>query len=63
MKRRAQLAEAIERNRTELAVAPLALRVGSAFAGLAPGLAATVTSKTGNDKLAEQMAAGHRATG
>ncbi len=57
------VAEAIERNRAEVDVAPLALRFGSAFAGLAPGLAATVTRKTGSDKLAEEMAAGHRAKG
>jgi short-subunit dehydrogenase len=57
------VAEAIVRNRAEVDVAPLTLRVGSAFAGLAPGLAATVTRKTGSDKLAEEMAAGHRVSG
>jgi short-subunit dehydrogenase len=57
------VAEAITRNRAEVDVAPLTLRVGSAFAGLAPGLAATVTRKTGNDKLAEKVAAGHRPKG
>jgi short-subunit dehydrogenase len=57
------VAEAIARNRAEVDVAPLTLRVGSAFAGLAPSLAATVTRKTGNDKLAEELAAGHRVKG
>ena len=52
------VAEAIARNRPEVDVAPLTLRVGSAFAGLAPGLAATVTRKTGNDKLAEEWRRG-----
>ena len=39
--------QAIERNRAEVDVAPLTLRAGAAFAGLAPGLAATVARKTG----------------
>ncbi len=56
-------ADAIERNRTEVDVAPLPLRAGAAFANLAPALAATVTRVSGNDKLAEQVAAGHRAAG
>jgi short-subunit dehydrogenase len=54
------VAEAIERNRAEVDVAPLPLRVGTAFAGVAPGIAATVTRRTGSDKLAASIAAGHR---
>lgn len=54
------VAEAIERNRAEVDVAPLSLRVGTVFAGVAPGIAATVTRKTGSDKLAVSIAAGHR---
>jgi uncharacterized protein len=54
------VAEAIEKNRAEVDVAPLPLRVGAIFAGVAPGISATVTRKTGNDKLAESIAAGHR---
>jgi uncharacterized protein len=54
------VAEAIERNRAEVDVAPLHLRVGTIFAGIAPGIAATFTRKTGNDKLATSIAAGHR---
>jgi len=57
------VAEAIERNRAEVDVAPLTLRLGSIFAGAAPGIAATVTRRTGSDKLAEEMAAGQRAKG
>ncbi len=57
------VAEAIERNRAEVDVAPLTLRLGSIFAGAAPGIAASVTRRTGSDKLAEEMAAGHRAKG
>jgi short-subunit dehydrogenase len=54
------VAEAIEHNRAEVDVAPLPLRVGTLFAGAAPGFAATVTRKTGGDKLAISIAAGHR---
>ncbi len=52
---------AIERNRGELDVAPIALRLGSAFSGIAPELAATVTRKTGGEKIAHQLADGQRA--
>jgi uncharacterized protein len=55
------VASAIERNRAEVDVAPLPLRAGAAFAGLAPGLAATLTRISGSDRLAEELAAGHRA--
>ena len=54
------VAEAIEHNRAEVDVAPLTLRMGTVFAGVAPGIAATVTRKTGGDKLAVSIAAGHR---
>jgi short-subunit dehydrogenase len=47
---------AIEHNRGEVDVAPLALRLGSAFAGLAPELSATVTRKLGGDKIAGELA-------
>jgi short-subunit dehydrogenase len=50
--------DAIERNRGEVDVAPLSLRVGSAFSGLAPELAATITRKTGGDRIAHQLADG-----
>lgn len=57
------VADAIERNRAEVDVAPLALRAGTAIAGIAPSLAATVTRVTGADKLADEVVAGHRAAG
>jgi short-subunit dehydrogenase len=47
---------AIERNRGEVDVAPLSLRMGSAFSGIAPELAATITRKSGSDKIAHQLA-------
>ncbi len=53
--------EAIERNRGEVDVAPLSLRLGSAFSGIAPELAASVTRKTGSDRIAHQLADSQRA--
>jgi short-subunit dehydrogenase len=50
--------EAIERNRGEVDVAPISLRVGSALAGLAPELSAAITRKSGGDKLAAIVADG-----
>jgi hypothetical protein len=54
-------AEAIERNRAEVDVAPLTLRAGALFGGAAPGLAATVTRLTGGDRIAAAVADGQRA--
>jgi len=48
---------AIERNRAEIDVAPLAMRLGSAFAGLAPEASAAVSRKLGGEKIAGEMAA------
>jgi short-subunit dehydrogenase len=50
--------KAIEHNRGEIDVAPLPLRLGSAFSGIAPELAATVTRKLGGHKIASDLAAG-----
>jgi uncharacterized protein len=47
----------IERNRAELDVAPLALRLGTAFAGLAPQISANVSRLAGSGKIAAEMAA------
>jgi short-subunit dehydrogenase len=51
---------AVERNRAELAVAPLGLRLGAGFASVAPELAATVSRKMGSDKVASDLANGQR---
>lgn len=51
---------AIERNRGEVDVAPIALRLGSTFSGLAPEMAATFTRKMGGEKIATSLAAGQR---
>ncbi len=54
------VAVAIERNRAEVDVAPLGLRAGAAFAGVAPSFAATVTRLTGSDDLSVEIASGQR---
>ncbi|MDX6707661.1 MAG: hypothetical protein QOK16_771 [Solirubrobacteraceae bacterium] len=46
---------AIERNRGEVDVAPVGLKVGSAISGIAPELSATVTRKLGGHKLAAEF--------
>ena len=51
---------AIERNRGEIEVAPLFLRVGSSLASVAPGLAATLSRRMGGEKIASAIAAGQR---
>lgn len=52
--------EAIERNRAEVDVAPLQLRIGSLFSGLAPDLSATITRRMGGDRIAQGMAESQR---
>jgi short-subunit dehydrogenase len=52
--------EAVEHNRAEVDVAPLGLRLGAAFAGLAPGIAASVSRKMGSDRVASKLATGQR---
>ena len=49
---------AIERNRAEIAVAPVGLRLGAGFASVLPGVAAAVSRLTGGDKVAHSLAAG-----
>jgi short-subunit dehydrogenase len=51
--------KAIERNRAELDVAPLSVRLGSTFASLAPEAAANVSRRLGAHKVAGEMAAGN----
>ena len=49
---------AIEKNRGEIDVAPLPMRLGSKFAGIAPELAATVSRRMGAEEIARDMQAG-----
>ena len=51
---------AVERNRAEVEVAPLGLRVGAAFGALAPELAATASRRMGGERVASDLAAGQR---
>ncbi|MCW2990019.1 MAG: family NAD(P)-dependent oxidoreductase [Solirubrobacterales bacterium] len=51
---------AIERNRFEVDVAPVSMRLLTTFASLAPATAAKITAKTGGSKIAEDLAAGQR---
>lgn len=48
---------AIERNRAEVDVAPLPLRLGAAFAGIAPQTAAFFSRLGGSAKIASEMSA------
>jgi short-subunit dehydrogenase len=52
---------AIERDRSEVDVAPLGLRLGTAIAGLAPEVAATVQRRLGAAELAKQFEDGQSA--
>jgi uncharacterized protein len=49
---------AIERNRGEIDVAPVGLKLGTLFGGVAPELAAAVTRRMGGAKVAEQFERG-----
>jgi short-subunit dehydrogenase len=51
---------AIERNRAEVQVAPLSLRLGATLAGVAPQLAAAASRLMGSDRVASELAAGQR---
>jgi short-subunit dehydrogenase len=51
---------AIERNRAEVEVAPLGLRLGAAFGALAPELAAAASRRMGGEQVASDLAAGQR---
>ncbi len=56
----AAVLKAIERNRAEIEVAPAALRLGAAFATVAPGLAASASRRMGGEKVASELATGQR---
>jgi len=53
-------ADAIERNRAEVVVAPLSLRLGAAAAGIAPEAAATVQRRLGGHRIARSFARGQQ---
>jgi len=51
---------AIEKNRAEVSVAPLAIRGGSALAGLFPAPVAAIQRRLGAQKIADAMSEGQR---
>lgn len=51
---------AIERDRAEIDVAPLGLRLGSAIASIAPALSAAVSRRLGSEEIATRIVAGQR---
>ncbi len=51
------VADAIERNRGEVDVAPLPMRLGATFAGIAPETSAKVARRAGSADIATEMAA------
>ena len=54
----AAVIRAIERNRAEVEVAPLGLRLGASIASIAPQIAASVSRRMGGEKVANDLAAG-----
>jgi short-subunit dehydrogenase len=56
----AAVLRAIEQNRAEVDVAPLSLRVGAKFAGLAPRTAAAASRLMGSERIAAEYAEGLR---
>jgi short-subunit dehydrogenase len=51
---------AIERDRAELQVAPLGLRLGASFASVAPAVASAVSRRLGSEQIAIQHVEGQR---
>jgi len=51
---------AIDRNRSEVVVAPLSMRVGATVGGAAPMVASAVTRLLGSERIAAEIAAGQR---
>jgi len=56
----AGIVRAIERDRAEVDVAPLGLRLGARVAGVAPAFTASVQRRLGGDKVARDIADGQR---
>jgi short-subunit dehydrogenase len=56
----AAVVRAIEHDRSEIDVAPMPVRLGAAFTGLAPELAALVQRRLGASDVADQMEIGQR---
>jgi short-subunit dehydrogenase len=50
----------IERNRAELDVAPLHIRLGATLSGAMPGIASAVSRRLGSERIAADIVAGQR---
>ena len=57
----AAVVKALRTDPPEVDVAPVSLRAGAAFAGIAPGVAAAVARRLGSDGIAGNLAEGQRA--
>ncbi|MBV9683054.1 MAG: SDR family NAD(P)-dependent oxidoreductase [Solirubrobacterales bacterium] len=55
--------EAVERDRAEIDVAPVGLRLGSSIASVAPGLSASVSRRLGSERIAARIVSGQRDDG
>jgi len=51
---------AVARNRAEVEVAPLGLRLGASFASVAPELSARISRRMGSEKISSDLAAGQK---
>jgi short-subunit dehydrogenase len=51
---------AIDRDRAEVTVAPLPMRLGASIGGVAPALASAVSRRMGSERIAADIAAGQR---
>ena len=49
---------AVTRNRAEVAVAPVSVRLGASFASVAPTIAAAVSKRLGSERIAGEMVRG-----
>ncbi len=54
---------AVERDRAEIDVAPVGLRLGSSIASIAPALSAAVSRRLGSDRVAARIVSGQRDNG
>jgi short-subunit dehydrogenase len=54
---------AITRDRAEISVAPIEMRIGATIGSIAPALGAAVQRRAGGPALADAIAAGHKARG
>ena len=54
------MVSAIDRDRAEVTVAPLTMRLGASIGAAAPALASAVSRRLGSERIAADIAAGQR---